>query len=87
MASGVLALVVMEENMEKSEPDAKLKGLHFIDLKVRENLTILSRFGRKGSCFRVCGYLMLPELAFPVLEVIFFDCASWDVPWLTRQGR
>lgn len=35
MVSEVLALVVVEENMKKSEPDAKLKGLHFIGLKIR----------------------------------------------------
>jgi len=35
MVSGVLALVVVEENMKKSEPDAKLKGFHFMGLKIR----------------------------------------------------
>lgn len=34
MVSEVLALVVVEENM-KSEPEAKLKGFHFIDLQIR----------------------------------------------------
>lgn len=34
MVSEVLALVVVVENM-KSEPEAKLKGLHFLDLKIR----------------------------------------------------
>lgn len=48
MASGVLALVVMEENMEKSETDAELKDLHFIGLKIRENLTILLGLGGRG---------------------------------------
>lgn len=30
-----LAFVVVEENMKQSEPDAKLKDLYFIGLKIR----------------------------------------------------